>query len=322
MKVRFWGTRGSLPAPVTAADIRAKMVRAFEQAVGQNLKTSDQIEAFVDTELDFATAGTYGGNTSCVEIDDGSDEYILCDLGTGARAFGNNFMAAPHPGKKKVFNIFISHIHWDHIMGFPLFTPAYIPGHKIIIHGCHQLLEQAFRTQHSSPGFPIPFDALGADIEFAALQPSETYEVGNLTVRPMLQYHEGDSFGYRFEGNGKSIVYSTDSEHRQDLTEESDAAWAAFVAFFKNADIVIFDAMYSMADAASVKQDWGHSSNIVGVELCHEAGVKHYCMYHHEPIYSDATISQVLAETSRYEEIHDGGPMQVSSVYDGLEIDL
>ena len=55
MKVRFWGTRGSLPAPVTAADIRAKMVRAFEQAVGQNLKTSDQIEAFVDTELDFAT---------------------------------------------------------------------------------------------------------------------------------------------------------------------------------------------------------------------------------------------------------------------------
>ena len=231
-------------------------------------------------------------------------------------------MVSPHPGKKKIFNVFVSHLHWDHIMGFPLFTPAYIPGHKIIIHGCHQLLEQAFRTQHSSPGFPIPFDALGADIEFVALEPGQTYDVGNLTVRPKLQYHEGDSFGYRFEGGGKSVVYSTDSEHRQDLTDEADKEWNAFIEFFKDADVVVFDAMYSMADAASVKQDWGHSSNIVGVELCHKAGVKHYCMFHHEPIYSDATISKVLAETIRYEEIHDGSPMRVSSVYDGLEIDV
>ena len=239
MKVRFWGTRGSLPAPVTAAGIREKMIRAFEQAAGKDLQTRDQIETFVDNDLDFATAGTYGGNTSCVEIDDGSDEYILCDLGTGARPFGNNFMASPHPGKKKIFNVFISHLHWDHIMGFPLFTPAYITGHKIIIHGCHQLLERAFRTQHSSPGFPIPFDALGADIEFVALEPGQTYDIGNLTVRPKLQYHEGDSFGHRFEGGGKSVVYSTDSEHRQDLTDEADKEWNAFIEFFKDADVVV-----------------------------------------------------------------------------------
>ena len=294
------------------------MIGAFEQAVGKDLQSRDQIEAFLDNELDFATAGTYGGNTSCVEIDDGSDEYILCDLGTGVRDFGNRFMGAPHPDKKKVFNVFISHVHWDHVMGFPLFVPAYIPGHKIVIHGCHQLLEQAFRAQHSSPGFPIQFDMLGADIEFVPLEPGHAYNVGNLTVTAKPQYHEGDSFGYRFEGDGKSIVYSTDSEHRQEAKEE----WDDFVEFFKDADIVIFDAMYSLADAASVKQDWGHSSNIVGVELCHRAGVKHYCMFHHKPIYNDATISQILSETLRYEEIHDGGPMKVSSVYDGMEIEL
>ena len=105
MLIRFWGTRGSLPAPLTAARVREKLLaaleQAMEQAMGQILDTRERIEAFVDGGLDFATAGTYGGNTSCVEIDGGRGEYLPCDLGTGVREFGNRFLSTPHPGTRR-----------------------------------------------------------------------------------------------------------------------------------------------------------------------------------------------------------------------------
>ena len=93
------------------------------------------------------------------------------------------------------------------------------------------------------------------------------------------------------------------------------------VRFFRNADLVIFDAMYSLADTVSVKEDWGHSSNVVGVELCQLARAKHLCIYHHEPVHSDAKIASVLQETLRLEEItRSDHPLRISGAYDGLEI--
>jgi len=322
MLTRFWGTRGSLPAPLNAADVRGKLRSALVRARGIDLMSEPIIDAFMDNVLGFSIAGTFGGNTACVEIDAGGDEYLLCDLGTGVREFGHQFMTQPKPGKKKVFNVFMSHLHWDHIMGFPFFTPAYIPGHHIRIHGGHRELAEAFRTQHGAPHFPVDFAQLGARIDFIPLEPEHAYQIGGVTVRTMRQNHGGDSYGYRFEHGGKAVVYSTDAEHKLDRREETDA----FVAFLKDADLVIFDAMYSLADMVSMKEDWGHSSNVVGVELCHRAGVRHYCMFHHEPIYDDATLDTILAETRRYEEISEErkrpGPMMVSSAYDGLEIEV
>ena len=115
----------------------------------------------------------------------------------------------------------------------------------------------------------------------------------------MLQRHAGDSYGYRFEADGRSVIYTTDSEHKLDDPMETDT----YAAFFRNADLVIFDAMYSLADAVSVRADWGHSSNVVGVELCQMAGARHLCLFHHEPAYSDQAIDAVLADTRRLEEI-------------------
>jgi len=322
MLVRFWGTRGSLPAPLNHVAVRKKIHAALTAADGRDLSTPEKIDAFIDGELSFDVAGGYGGNTSCVEIDSGSDEYVICDLGSGMHEFGNNFLAAPHPDKKKIFNIFMSHVHWDHVMGFPFFVPAYIPGHTVRIHGCHEILEAAIRGQHASPGFPVDFGFLGATVEFVTLEPGKRYDIAGLSVEALKQIHHGDSYGYRFEAGGKSVVYSTDSEHKLDSEEET----RMFTDFFRDADVVIFDAMYALADAVSLKQDWGHSSNIVGVELCQRAGVKHYCMFHHEPIYDDATISNILAETIRYEEIVEEGEagheLKISTAYDGMEIQL
>ena len=229
-------------------------------------------------------------------------------------------MLAEHgPSRKHRFNIFMSHVHWDHIMGFPFFTPAYIPGNAIRIYGCHKTLREAFLRQQSEPCFPVDFSALGASIEFIELEPGRNYEVAGLGVKAIRQFHVGDSYGYRFTGGGKSVVYSTDSEHKFTTLDNS----YPFVEFFREADLLIFDAMYALSDAISVKEDWGHSSNIVAVELAHLARVKRLVMYHHEPAYDDRMIENVLSETIRFEEIsRSGHKVEVSSAYDGLEIVL
>jgi len=117
------------------------------------------------------------------------------------------------------------------------------------------------------------------------------------------------------------MVYSTDSEHKFETLDNS----YPFVEFFRNADLLVFDAQYSLADQISVKEDWGHSSNMIGVELAQLAGVKRLVMYHHEPVNDDYTLDKILAETRRYEEIsrpEKAPKLIVSSAYDGLEIEL
>jgi ribonuclease BN (tRNA processing enzyme) len=138
-------------------------------------------------------------------------------------------------------------------------------------------------------------------------------------VTPHLQLHGGDSYGYRFEHEGKVVIYTTDSEHKLENRTEAEA----FATFFSNADVVIFDAMYALAEAISVKADWGHSSNIVGVELCQMAHAKHLVLFHHEPANNDATLEGLLKEARRFEELTRGDQaLKVSAAYDGMEIDL
>jgi phosphoribosyl 1,2-cyclic phosphodiesterase len=317
MLVRFWGTRGSIPVAMTSADVIRKLTAALVQAAGRNLDTPEKARAFVESELDFAISHTFGGNSSCGEIETGRDEYVVCDLGSGARAFGNHVLATRASRTPATYHVFMSHLHWDHIMGFPFFMPAYLDGNRVRIHGGHDMLEEAFRRQHGGPSFPVDFSRLQARVEFVRLEAGRTYDIAGLRVTPKRQRHSGDSYGYRFERGGKVVVYSTDSEHKMDDLVEANA----FVEFFRNADLVIFDAMYSLADAITVKEDWGHSSNVVGVELCQRARARHLCLFHHEPINNDEQIARVLRETRRLEELtHTGHRLAVSAAYDGMEI--
>ena len=148
---------------------------------------------------------------------------------------------------------------------------------------------------------------------------SLAFDVAGMRVTLKQQHHTGASYGYRFEMNDRVVVYSTDSEHKlTDPRERID-----FADFFRNADVVIFDAMYSLADSISVKADWGHSSNIVGVELCQLAQARHLCLFHHEPAMNDAALAKMLAETRRFEEItRTHAPLTISAAYDGLELML
>jgi phosphoribosyl 1,2-cyclic phosphodiesterase len=319
IKVRFWGTRGSIPVSLDSAAMKERIARALVAAAGKDVSTPEKARAWMESDLDFDVSHTFGGNTSCVQIDAGGPEYLLCDLGSGVRNFGNRILARDGPRKANVYHVLMSHVHWDHIMGFPYFAPAYIPGNTIRIYGCHAELESALRLQQAAPCFPVPFDRLGATIEFVTLAPGKVYDIAGWQVTSILQGHSGDSYGYRLSRDGKSVVYSTDSEHKLDNPGETDA----YVAFIRNADLVIFDAMYSFADTVSVKEDWGHSSNVVGVELCQLAGARHLVLFHHEPVNDDARIAAIWRETSRLEQItRADAPLRISSAYDGLEIGL
>jgi phosphoribosyl 1,2-cyclic phosphodiesterase len=316
--VRFWGTRGSLPIALTAPAVRRKVIMALRGASGRTFESERDLEAYVDA-LPFEVAGTFGGHTSCVELVTNGPDYVVCDLGSGLRPFGQAALARHGPAAPQTYHVFVSHLHWDHIMGLPFFGPAYIPGNRVIFYGGHEQLEAALRRQMDPPSFPVGFATFGAKIEFVRLAPDVTHDVADMRVTLKRQHHTGDSYGYRFERDGRVVVYSTDSEHK--LADSAERL--AFGEFFREADLVIFDAMYSLAEAISVKADWGHSSNIVGVEMCQLARARHLCLFHHEPALDDAALGKMLAETRRYEEItRTNAPLQVSAAYDGLEIAL
>lgn len=316
-EVIFWGTRGSLPVSLTHRDIRDKIIGALIAANGKTFKTRAALDEFVNT-LPFAVNGTFGGNTSCVEIIGDGPEHFICDMGSGARPLGQAKIAKFGVPNPQTYHIFISHLHWDHLMGFPYFAPMYVPGNRIIVHGCHADLEQSIRHQMQAPNFPVDYSQAGAKIEFDLMTPGKPHYIAGINVTPKLQHHAGDSYGYRFESLDRTVVYSTDSEHRLDSPEEHEA----FVKFFGKADLVVFDAMYSLAEAVSVKADWGHSSNVVGVELCQAAAVKRLVLFHHEPMHDDRQLSRLVAETRRLEQITRGSqpPLEIISAYDGLSI--
>ncbi len=319
MKITFWGTRGSLPAPLSGRSVRRKLVNALVKGANRGLDTPEKAEAFCDEAMSFAEWSTFGGNTSCVQVDTGGTDYLICDLGSGAREFSLSALGKHGPAAPQTYHVLVSHVHWDHIMGFPFFVPAFIPGNHIRIYSCHPKFEEAIRGQSHAPCFPVEFSALPASIEFITLETGVPYEIAGATVTGMAQLHGGESFGYRIEHDGKTAVYTTDAEYKPDDYGLMDRT----AAFFRGADLVIFDAMYSLAESISVKEDWGHSSNIMGVELCQMAGARQLCLFHHEPVNDDQRIQDILAETLRFEEItRSGDKLEICAAYDGLVLEL
>jgi phosphoribosyl 1,2-cyclic phosphodiesterase len=193
--VRFWGTRGSLPVALTSAGLGQKLRQVLRAARGQPLDGDADIERLLSS-LPFAVAGTYGGHSACVQLQidpsDGAD-YFVCDMGSGLRPFGQAAMAQ-RAGKPQTFHVFMSHLHWDHIMGLPFFVPAFIPGNRVIVYGSHRELESALRRQQEPPSFPVGFDTIfEGRVQFRHLEPGVAHDVAGLRVTTMLQRHTGDS---------------------------------------------------------------------------------------------------------------------------------
>jgi ribonuclease BN (tRNA processing enzyme) len=158
-----------------------------------------------------------------------------------------------------------------------------------------------------------------AEKKFIVLETGREYHIAGLRVKCIKQNHPGDSYGYCFEREGEKIVYATDSEHQQDVCVNE----SPLLDFFRDADLLIFDAQYSFFESAHTKENWGHSSNILGVKLSVNANVKHLCLFHNEPACNDETLDKFLQDTRNYLKTYsDTSPLKIDLAYDGLEIEL
>jgi phosphoribosyl 1,2-cyclic phosphodiesterase len=316
MKAKFWGCRGSLPSTFNK-DISEKKVRKIlEKAIEDKICNPEQIDGFIEN-LPFALRSSYGTNTSCVQII-GGNEVVICDAGSGLRDLGKELVKLG-PLMPKTIHILMSHLHWDHIQGFPFFIPAYFQGVAIKIYGCHDTIESAFREQQNEPTFPVQLRDMGSEISFHKLLIDKTFDIGGIEISIIEQPHPGLSYGYKFIKDGKTIVYSTDAEH----TEESQSDDYPYLDFIRGCDLLIFDGQFNLADHMYTKQNWGHSSNLVGIELAIRGHVKQLCLFHSDHTFSDFDLDKFLKDSLRYREIYDdSSDLDIMIGYDGLEIDL
>jgi anti-anti-sigma factor len=319
MRFRLWGTRGSLPSPLRTEEIEDKLFSALSAAAKADVDLSNPVavRAFV-ASLPHPIRGTAGGDTACIEVRSGGNLFIF-DCGSGLRRLGMDLMNEEFGRGQGVAHVFITHTHWDHLMGWPFFGPVYIPGNKFFVYGVHPDLEARFRLQQTAPSmFPQPFDFLASDIRFVTLQEGGTIEIGSTRISNISNYHLGESYGYRIEDDDGVLVLSTDNEYKTFAPGEIEQ----YVDFYRDADALIFDAMFSWKDAF-LFEDWGHSSAVAGVDLATRAGVRRLLLFHHAPRSNDSEIWKLRDYAEEYLEQQPDRPhCEIIVAYDGLEIEL
>ncbi len=264
----------------------------------------------------------YGGNTSCVSVQLG-DDMVVFDAGTGIRLLGNRLMADGAPSR---IHLFLSHVHWDHIQGFPFFAPAYNAGFDIMVHGRGQAdftLGQILAGQMEGPNFPVSLDQLDAKLAYHDLAPAQEIHLLKAdgrtlaTLKCISGNHPNGVLVYRLEDpvSGRSMVYATDTEHYSHGLDQ------AITTLAQGADLLIYDGMYTPEEYESKHKGWGHSTWEQGLAIARAAKVKQYMVFHHDPSHDDAFLDSLLA-TVKGEADKTAPGIQVGLAREGLSLDL
>lgn len=313
MIVRFWGVRGSVAAPLEGTQVKEKILWALKGVSGQHIADERAVEHYVEG-LPPHIKGTYGGNTPCVELR-AEDTTIIFDAGTGIRPLGLHLMSGRFGRGLGTAHLFLSHTHWDHIQGFPFFLPAHVPGNRIRIYSPHPNVEERFSMQQDPSYFPVPLKAMHADIEFVPLSHGQSVTVDAVKVTNIRLNHPGESFGYCVKKKDASFVYATDTA----FANLSGSQMEKYMAFFSRAKVLVFDSQYTLKDAAE-KEDWGHSSSLIGVDIARDAGIETLILFHHDPMHDDETLGDILQRTRAYAELKGAdSTCEVVMAYEGLE---
>jgi len=270
VRVRFWGTRGSIATP-GAGTVR------------------------------------YGGNTSCIELRSGSGVVVVLDCGTGARLLGEALVAeSAARGEPASGCLLIGHTHWDHIQGIPFFAPLFASGAEWHVYGPRglgQSLSHTLAGQMHYQYFPVTVEQLGATVIYHDLVEG-TFEIGDLVVTAQYLNHPALTLGYRIEGDGVTVAYACDHEPFDPalarggdvLASPQDTSHAAFLS---GVDLLIHDSQY-LAEEYDAKRGWGHSTPEYAVEVARAAGVGELVLFHHDPQRDDAGVDAMVAAAATY----------------------
>ncbi|MBC8229477.1 MBL fold metallo-hydrolase [bacterium] len=280
MNIKVWGCRGSLPAP------------------GENTIK-------------------YGGNTTCLEIRLNDNTLIIIDAGSGIRNLGKKLLAEQNLTE---MYLFLTHAHWDHLMGFPFFVPGYLSRYKIHVRGgecAKRTLEQYLRHQMEPPYFPVPFDAMKAEFDFTSGD-ARGMSIGSAEIIPIPLNHPNGGCGFKIIEEGKTLVFLTDNE--LDFRHEGGMTKDEYISFSKGADVLIHDAQYTEKEYKATK-GWGHTTFSSATELSIKAEVRHLGLWHHDPEHTDDDIDGFVA--SCQEKIAQANShVQCFGVREGMEISI
>ena len=287
MRVRFWGTRGSVPTPGP-------------------------------------TTVRFGGNTSCVEMRTDAGTLFIFDSGTGIRELG---LHLARQGGPLSAHLMLGHTHWDHISGFPFFSPAFVPGNRLVIYGARDLdrsLRDVLAGQMHYTYFPVPLGDLRADIEFTELEEGKI-PIEDAVVRTHYLNHTAVCMGYRLEADGASVAYITDHEPyglvedglRRGFVHGGDRR---LIEFVRGVDLLIQDSQYTPEEYAA-RRGWGHGSVDYVTDVAVEAGVRKLALFHHEPTHADDEIDRMVA-ASRARAHETGSKLELFGAVEGQEVAL
>jgi len=262
MRVTFWGVRGSIAT----------------------------------SGLAFAK---FGGNTTCLEIEAGGQRLII-DAGTGIRGLGRKLSQESRMlGRPSSTHLLFTHLHWDHIQGFPFFEPGFARDARLFLYGpdleAGGSLEGALDAQMQPPSFPIGLDAMAAEKRFYTLASGDAFRVEHVEVRCRALSHPQGCFGYRIEAGGRSICFATDVEHPDDGSVDE-----ALVELARDVDLLIYDAQFTPAEyegrEGPSRKGWGHSTYVAAAQAARAAGARRLVLTHHDPTHDDATVEAIERE--------------------------
>ena len=256
----------------------------------------------------------YGGNTSCVAVSVPGEAPLFFDLGTGARYFGGT---QPHDGTFRG-TCLLSHLHWDHILGLPFFTPLQRAGSELDVYAPAQddgrSVSEVIESVIRPPLFPISIDQLPGTVRFHDTADAD-FKLGEIEVKSRLVPHVGPTLGYRIEWRGRSVAYLSDHQQPYDGSFSiSDGARE----IAEGVDVLIHDSQYTNHEFA-LKATWGHSTIDYAVWLAQHCHVGRLALFHHDPSRSDAALDEILRCA-----IVAGGRrgVEVFAASEGLTIDV
>jgi phosphoribosyl 1,2-cyclic phosphodiesterase len=276
----------------------------------------------------------YGGNTACVEMRTDAGAFFIFDSGTGIRELGLNLA---RQGGPVVAHLLLGHTHWDHISGFPFFSPAFVPGNRLAIYGARDLdrsLRDVLAGQMHYTYFPVPLGDLRAEIEFCELEEGDI-QIADATVRTHYLNHTAVCMGYRVEADGASMAYITDHEPYGLVDGTGSQAQSGghglrggfihggdrrLIEFVRGVDLLIQDAQYTPEEYKQ-RRGWGHGSTEYVTDIAVEAGARRAALFHHEPTHSDDDIDRMI-EFARRRATAAGSKVDLFGATEGDEIQL
>lgn len=295
LRIKVWGARGSLPSPHTPAELEDRLRTTCEDLLKAGVKKPSEIAKFLEARPR-AQVGGFGGNTPCFEVKAGKT-HIIIDGGSGIRPLGYELMKGPSGKGQGEVHIFMTHFHWDHLIGLPFFNPIFVSGNKVHVYAVQKELPDIFRGLFRKPFFPVPLERLGAKIEYHKLEPRVPFQLGELELTPYQLDHPDPCWGYKIRHGKKVYSHCVDTEARR----VSPQQLGLDLPLYQGVDLMIFDAQYSLMEARE-KVDWGHASANVGLDLAMREGIKKVLFLHHDPAAADSKIAAAEDQARGYYE--------------------